>query len=84
MEGPVVAGVGADVALVHVDVVDAVQTVGVAEIDVDRLVQVAVELRPERVHLTAGGLALVEIQAQQILQIVGVGAATGWQRAARG
>ena len=55
----VVAGVLPDVALIHVDVVDAVQAVGVAELDVDRLVQVPVELCAEREDLAARGLALV-------------------------
>ena len=66
----VVPGVLPDVALVQVDVVDAVQPVDVAELDVDRLVQVPVELGAEREDLAAGGLALVEIQRQQILQVV--------------
>ena len=71
----VVAGVLPDVALVHVDVVDAVQTVGVAELGVDRLVQVLIELRAEREDLTAGRLALVEIQRQKVLQVVAARAA---------
>ena len=41
----VVPGVRPDVALVEVDVVDAVQTIGVTELEVDRLVKVPVELR---------------------------------------
>jgi hypothetical protein len=53
-----------------VDVVDAMETIGVAEFDVDRLVQVLVELGAEGVDLAAGILALVEIQRQQILQVV--------------
>ena len=58
---------GADVALIHVDVVHAVQPVGVSELGVDRLVQVAVEFRTECVQFTSGGLALIEIQGQEIL-----------------
>ena len=42
----------------------------VAELDVDRLVQVPIELGAERVELAAGGLALVEVQRQQVLQVV--------------
>ena len=73
VEGAVVAGVGADVALVHVDVVDAVQAVGVAELGVDRLVQVLVELRAEGEDLAARRLALVEVEREQVLQVVGAG-----------
>ena len=75
MKHAVVAGVAAHVALVEVDVVNAVQAVGVPELDVDRLVQVLFELGAERVELTAGVLALVEVQRQEVLQIVTVGAA---------
>ena len=45
---------------------DPVQTVEVAELDIDRLVQVPVELRAEREELTCGVLALVEIQRQEV------------------
>jgi len=38
------------------------ETVGVAELDVDRLVEVPVELCAERVELASGVLALVEVQ----------------------
>ena len=58
------------------------QAVGVAELDVDRLVQVLLELRPEREDLAAGGLALLEEQRQQILEIVGARAAAGRQHPA--
>jgi len=51
---------GADVALIHVDVVHAVQAVGVSELGVDRLVQVPVEFRAECVQFTFRGLALIE------------------------
>ena len=67
MHRPVVAGVWPRVALVEVNVVDAVQTIGIPEIDVDWLVQVAVEPLPECVHLAAGILAVLEIQPEQIL-----------------
>ena len=67
MHRPVVAGVRPRVALVEVNVVDAVQTIGIPEIDVDRLVQVAVEPFPERVHLAAGILAMLQIQPEQVL-----------------
>ncbi len=76
VECAVVSGVGADVALVHVDVVNPVQTVRVSEFGVDRLVQIAVELRAEGVELPAGRLALRQVQAQQILQIIGIRTAT--------
>ena len=79
----IVAGVRPDVALVHVNVVDAMQAVDVAEFDVDRLVQVPVELGAERVDLAAGVLALIEIQRQQILQVVTARAARRRQRRAR-
>jgi len=46
----VVAGIVADVALIHVDVVHAVQAVGVSELGVDRLVQVPVEFCAECVQ----------------------------------
>ena len=65
--GPVVAGVRPRVALVEVNVVDAVQTIGIPEIDVDWLVQVAVEALPEREHLAAGILAMLQIQPEQVL-----------------
>ena len=61
----------------------AVQAVGVSELGVDRLVQVPVEFCAECVQFAAGGLAMIEIQGQQILQIVGVGATTGWQCSAQ-
>jgi hypothetical protein len=57
------------------DVVDAVQTVGVAELHIDRLVEVSIELCPERVDLTAGVLALVEVQREEVLQVVAAGVA---------
>ena len=82
VEDAVVAGVRPDVALVHVDVVDAVQAVGVAELGVDRLVQVLVELGAEREDLAAGGLALVQVQRQQVLEVVGARAAGRRQHAA--
>ena len=75
----VVAGVRSDIALVQVNVVDAVEPVEIPELDVDRLVQVLVELGAERVDLAAGGLALVEIQRQQILQVITARAA-GWRQ----
>ena len=78
----VVPGVRSDIALVEVNVVDAVETVGIAELDVDRLVEVPVELRAERIDLAAGVLALVEIQRQQILQVVAARAARRWQQPA--
>jgi hypothetical protein len=57
----VVAAVLTNVTLVHVDVMNAVETVCVAELGIDRLVQVLIKLRAERVDLAAGRLALVEI-----------------------
>jgi hypothetical protein len=71
-----------DIGLIEVDVVDAVQAVGVAELGIDRFVQIPVEFGAERVQLAAAGLAL-EIQDEQVLQIVGVGVAAGWQGAAQ-
>jgi hypothetical protein len=62
VERAVVVGMGADVALIHVDAVHAVQAVGVAELGVDRLVQVPVEFRAECAQFAARGLALIEIQ----------------------
>src|SRR3954453_726397 len=67
VEDAVVALMGAAVALVHVDVVDAVESVGVAELCVDRLVLVLGELGAEREDLPAGGLALVEVEREQVL-----------------
>jgi len=45
-----------DVALIHVDVVNTVQAIGVAEVNVDLPVLVLGELRTERVELPTGGL----------------------------
>ena len=59
------------------------QAVGVAELGIDRFVQIPVELGAERVQLAAAGLALLEIQDEKVLQIVGVGVAAGWQGAAQ-
>ena len=50
------------------------QAIDVAELGVDGLVEVLIELRAERVHLTAGVLALVEVEREQVLQIVAAGA----------
>ena len=77
MEGAVVLGVRTDIGLIEVDAVDAVQAVGVAELGIDRFVQIPVEFGAERVQLAAAGLALLEIQDEQVLQIVGVGVAAG-------
>ena len=82
VEHGVVAGVLADVALIHVNVMNAVQAVEVAELGVDGLVQVLIELGAERVQLAAGGLALIEVERQQVLQIVAVRVAAS--AAARG
>nr|BFE70677.1 hypothetical protein GCM10020092_039780 [Actinoplanes digitatis] len=77
VQDAVVAGVPTGVALVEVDVVDAVQAVEVAELRVDRLVQVAVEFGAEREQLAARVLALLQVQDQQVLEVVGGGAAAG-------
>src|SRR5262249_60079246 len=77
----VVAGVRPDVTLVHVDVVNAVETIGVAELDIDRHVQIPIKLCAERINLSASSLALVEIQGQQILQVVTAPGAGRRQRA---
>ncbi len=61
MKHAVVTAVLTNVTLVHVDVMNAVETVRVAELGIDRLVQVPIKLRAERVDLAAGRLALVEI-----------------------
>src|SRR4029077_17744356 len=72
----------ADVALIQMNVMDAVKAVDVAELDVDRLVQVTIELCAKNVDLAASRLALIEIERQQILQVVGARAAGRRQRAA--
>jgi len=66
-EWAVVVGMGADIALIHADFVHAVQAIGVPELGVDRLVQVPVEFDTECVQFTFRGLALLEIQGEQIL-----------------
>ena len=81
VKGAVVVFEVPEVSLVHVDVVDAVQAVGVAELDVDRLVQVLVELRAECEDLAARGLALFEEERQQILKVVGARRAARRQHA---
>ena len=53
------------------------QAVGVAELGVHRLVQVTVEVRAERIHLAVSGLALLKVETQQVLQVVGIGVAAG-------
>ena len=63
----VVAGVRADIALIEMNVMDAVQAVGVSELDVDRFVQIAIELRAEGVDLAARVLALIDVEGEQIL-----------------
>ena len=82
VEGAVVAGVGADVALVQVDVVDAMQPSVLPNSASIGLCRFCVELGAEREDLAAGGLALLEIQRQQVLQIVGAGRAGRRQHAA--
>ena len=81
VEDGVVAGVLADVALIHVNVMNAVQAVEIAELGVDRLVQVLIELGAERVQLAAGSLALIKVERQQVLQIVAVRVAARRQHA---
>ena len=63
MKGAVVLGVRTDIRLIDVDAVDAVQAVGVAELDIDRFVQIPVEFRPNAYSSPPAGLALLEIQA---------------------
>ena len=75
MKYSVVLGVCSDVALVEVNVVNAMKTVGVAELLVNWLVKILVELCPERIDLTPGVLALIKVQRQQVLQIVTAGTA---------
>ena len=81
--GPLSSAWGADVALIEMDVVYAVQAVGVSELGVDRLVQVPVEFRTECIQFASCGLALIEVKGQQVLQVIGVGAAARWQCAAQ-
>ena len=78
----VVGGVLPDVALVHVDVVNPVETIRVAELGIDWFVQVLIEFRAECVDLAVGRLALVEIQGQEVLQVVAARAARWRQRSA--
>ena len=75
VEGAVVGLVVAMIALIHVDVVDAVEPIGVAELRVDVLVQVPGELGAEREDLSARRRALVEVEREQVLEVVGAGGA---------
>jgi hypothetical protein len=58
-----------------VDVVNPVKTIRVAELGIDRFVQVLIEFRAECLDFAAGHLALVEIQGQEVLQVVAARAA---------
>jgi len=75
VEHGIVAGVLADIALIHVNVVNPVQAVGVPKLGIDGFVQVLFELCAERIELTSSVLALIKVQRQQVLQVVTAGAA---------
>jgi len=64
MKHSVVSRVVTDVALVEVNVVNAMKAIGVPKLDINRLMKVLFKLCAERVYLSAGVLTLIEVQRQ--------------------